>query len=260
MNLRILVDGSNLIHRLWHTNPPDLVLNGVLNQLRAITQSLRSSDLSVALDRSGPSWRRELCPAYKSGRAAKPGELYDILALSSELITQAGFECDAVPGFEADDIIATWSRIAVDDGQQAVIVSADKDLYQCLVSGRVTILRQFRTRGGSIVNPEYFTESMFFDKYGLGPHEWPTLRAIMGDPSDRMPGVPGIGESGAIELMRKYATVDEVMDAFRTFAHVPLSQRQSIAFRAAYRSGDLAKWVRIHTLATNVPFTAESPA
>ncbi|QDV26907.1 5'-3' exonuclease H3TH domain-containing protein [Aureliella helgolandensis] len=250
--MEIYVDGSNLIHKLWHVcENVTQVVNGMQRQLSAIEREYKPDFLRVALDAPGGTWRHELVPTYKAQRGKKPEGLQTLLNSAEQLL---GHWCTAsVAGHEADDIIATWCHRANLSGTQAVIVSADKDLYQLLRKDLHVILRSFRTNVGKVTQEDWFNHDAFATRWAMLPVQWPQYRALVGDKSDNMPGVNSIGERYAMTLMGRYLTIEDCVTAIRRFETTGMPQKQERALLAAWDSGEVQRNIRIHTLVKNVP-------
>ena len=251
---QLFVDGNNLIHRLYHVLPPDRVLGTLIFQLETMCRDLNGQSIQVALDRDGPSFRREIFSGYKANRSAKSDELVGLLVSAAGALLRAGFEVDSVPGFEADDVIASWVHAT---SQNVVIVSSDKDLYQLLVGGRVAILRGYKTSRGKLTNHDWINSDQFREQYNIAPFQWPDWKALVGDKSDGMPGVAGVGESTASARLAKYGTLEAIVTAIENWGTLPATKSQISKIMSAWTSGELAKARRIHTLVRNVPFAAE---
>jgi DNA polymerase-1 len=205
-----LIDGHNVLYRTFYgvprlTAPDGTPTNAVLGVARIVLKILRQEKpdaVAVVFDSREPTPRHHLYPEYKANRLKAPEELTAQIPLVDELIDALGVRRITVPGVEADDVIGTLSRAAEEGGMDVVIVSSDKDLYQ-LVSGRVKV------RDGLKENT--VGEEQVVEVFGVPPGKVAELLALSGDPSDNVPGVPGIGEKTAAELIRQFGSLDAVL-------------------------------------------------
>ncbi|GAB5404330.1 MAG: hypothetical protein Aurels2KO_25610 [Aureliella sp.] len=258
----IYIDGSNWIHRLYHAMPePSRVPDQFRRWLATFMSTFRPQSLRIALDAAGDNWRSELCPEYKAQRAKKPDDLRKLLDTAETWLKS--WDWLRVPGYEADDLLATWAWQARQYGQRVVIASADRDLFQCVHYEHVTVLRGFQTERDEsgqrrVGKCDWMNYERFVGEYQLVPPQWPQYRALVGDNSDNMGGVKGIGPKVAAALLRTFPTIEDFLSADAKFATTPLTQVQTKRIRAAYDAGDIARWTRIHTLSKNAPERAEA--
>ena len=205
-----LIDGHNVLYRTFFgvprlTAPDGTPTNVVLGVARILLKILReeSPEAVVAVfDSREPTPRHEIYPEYKANRLKAPEDLSVQIPVVDEMIDALGVRRLSVAGAEADDIIGTLSRRAEKRGMDVVIVSSDKDMYQ-LVSPRVKV------RDG--LKEHTVGEAQVEEVFGVPPGKVPDLLALAGDPSDNVPGVPGIGEKTASELIRDFGSLDEVL-------------------------------------------------
>ncbi|MFZ2223577.1 MAG: DNA polymerase I [Candidatus Deferrimicrobium sp.] len=205
-----LIDGHNVLYRTFFgvprlTAPDGTPTNVVLGVARILLKILReeSPDTVVAVfDSREPTPRHEIYPEYKANRLKTPEDLSVQIPVVNEMIDALGVRRLSIAGAEADDIIGTLSRRAEERGMDVVIVSSDKDMYQ-LVSPRVKV------RDG--LKEHTVGEAQVEEVFGVPPGRVPDLLALAGDPSDNVPGVPGIGEKTASELIRDFGSLDEVL-------------------------------------------------
>ncbi|HEX8042167.1 DNA polymerase I [Candidatus Deferrimicrobium sp.] len=205
-----LIDGHNVLYRTFFgvprlTAPDGTPTNVVLGVARILLKILReeSPDAVVAVfDSREPTPRHEIYPEYKANRLKTPEDLSVQIPVVDEMIDALGVRRLSVAGAEADDIIGTLSRRAEERGMDVVIVSSDKDMYQ-LVSPRVKV------RDG--LKEHTVGEAQVEEVFGVPPGKVPDLLALAGDPSDNVPGVPGIGEKTASELIRDFGSLDAVL-------------------------------------------------
>ena len=206
-----LIDGHNVLYRTFYALPrlsaPDgTQTNAVLGTARILLKILREEKpdaIAAVFDSREPTPRHALYPEYKANRLAMPEDLAAQIPTVKEAIDALGVPRIEVPGVEADDIIGTLAAAAEKEGMDVVIVSSDKDLYQ-LVSARV------RVRDG--LKERMVGEAEVRETFGVGPGQVVDLLALAGDPSDNVPGIPGIGEKTASALLREFGTLDNLLD------------------------------------------------
>ena len=205
-----LVDGSGFIFRAFHalpvlTRPDQTPVNAVLgfsNMLLKLLDDLHATHLAVIFDSARESFRNELAPDYKANRPDPPDELIPQFPLVREATRAFNVECLEKPGFEADDLIATYARQAEAAEMDVIIISSDKDLMQ-LVSDRINMFDAIKNR--TIGRTEVK------EKFGVGPEKVVDVQALAGDSTDNVPGVPGIGIKTAALLIQEYRDLDALL-------------------------------------------------
>jgi DNA polymerase-1 len=209
----VLVDGNALFHRAYHAIPhlsnaeglPTNAVYGFAMILLKMLSDLKPDYTIVAWDKSSKTFRKDLYPEYKATRVKAPDDLYAQIPMVKELIAALRLPFIELDNYEADDIIGTLSHQA--KGLETIIVTGDMDELQ-LVSDRVKVYTMQR---GFTDTTIYDLEKMQ-DKYGLTPKEFIDLKALKGDNSDNIPGVPGVGEKTAMNLVQKYGSLDGVYE------------------------------------------------
>ena len=210
-----LVDGSSYIFRAYHALPPlnrksdGLQVNAVLGfcnmlwkLLRDMPEDNRPTHLAIVFDKSEITFRNKLYPDYKAHRPPAPDDLIPQFALIREAVRAFDLPCLEQGGFEADDLIATYARLAGERGATATIVSSDKDLMQ-LVTDKVTMYDTMKDRRIGI--PEVI------EKFGVPPEKVVEVQALAGDSTDNVPGVPGIGIKTAAQLIVEYGDLETLL-------------------------------------------------
>jgi DNA polymerase I len=210
-----LVDGSSYIFRAYHALPPlnrksdGLQVNAVLGfcnmlwkLLRDMPEDNRPTHLAIIFDKSEVTFRNKLYPAYKAHRPPAPDDLIPQFPLIREAVRAFDLPCLEQAGFEADDLIATYVRIACERGASATIVSSDKDLMQLVTDG-VTMYDTMKDRRLGI--PEVI------EKFGVPPEKVVEVQALAGDSTDNVPGVPGIGVKTAAQLIIEYGDLETLL-------------------------------------------------
>src|SRR6266436_4739287 len=210
-----LVDGSSYIFRAYHALPPlnrksdGLQVNAVLGfcnmlwkLLRDMPPDNRPTHLAIIFDKSEITFRNKLYPDYKAHRPPAPDDLIPQFALIREAVRAFDLPCLEQGGFEADDLIATYARLAGERGATATIVSSDKDLMQ-LVTDKVTMYDTMKDRRIGI--------SEVIEKFGVPPEKVVEVQALAGDSTENVPGVPGIGIKTAAQLIVEYGDLETLL-------------------------------------------------
>ena len=211
----ILIDGNNLLFRSYYATAyngnlmknskgfPTNALFGFVNMLNKIINEEKPEYIMVAFD-TGHNFRKDLCDTYKDGRIETPNDLKIQFLEAKKICTLLGIKYIECDNYEADDIIGTFARMADEDkNYNATIISSDKDLLQ-LISDEVDV-KLLKQKDYILMN-----EQTFFEHYGIKPIRMIDLKALMGDPSDNIPGVKGIGEKTALSLLVKYDTLENL--------------------------------------------------
>ena len=214
MKLMVL-DGNSIVNRAFYgirmLNAPDgTPTNGVYGFLAILVKLLREEEpdaVCVSFDLATPTFRHKMYDGYKAQRKAMPEELAQQMPVLKQVLDAMGIRRYELEGFEADDIIGTIARIISDSGGECVIVTGDKDSFQ-LIDSAVSVLH-VKTRMGKSETVRYDT-ARFEEEYGFTPEHMVDFKALMGDSSDNIPGVSGVGEKTALELMRKYGALDAI--------------------------------------------------
>lgn len=208
-NPLILVDGSSYLYRAYHAFPPLTnsageptgAMYGVLNMLRSLVMQYEPTHIAVVFDAKGKTFRDELFEAYKSHRPPMPDDLREQIVPLHEMVQAMGLPLLSVSGVEADDVIGTLAKQAAADGRDVLISTGDKDMAQ-LVTSKVTLIN---TMTNVTLDPQGVEE-----KYGVPPSLIIDYLALMGDSSDNIPGVPGVGEKTALALLQGLGCMDDI--------------------------------------------------
>lgn len=215
----VLIDGHSILNRAFY-GVPDLTnsegthtggVYGFLNIMLKILDEEQPQYLAVAFDVHHPTFRHELYSEYKGTRKGMPEELREQVLILKEVLTAMGVKILELPGYEADDILGTVAKRAESEGLDVRLVSGDRDMLQ-LASEHVCI-RIPKTKKGVTTVENYFAADIM-EQMGVTPKEFIDVKALMGDTSDNIPGVPGIGEKTAYALISQYHSLKEV------FAHL----------------------------------------
>lgn len=213
----MLLDGNSLAYRAFYALPAEnfktkngLTTNAVYGFTAMLINLLRDeqpSHIAAAFDVSRQTFRVDKYPEYKAGRSATPDEFRGQIDITKEVLAALGITVLAEPGFEADDIIATLATQAEQEGYRVLVVTGDRDALQ-LVSPDVTVL--YPRKGVSDLTR--FTPEAVVEKYGLTPTQYPDFAALRGDPSDNLPGIPGVGEKTAAKWIVEYGSLQGLVD------------------------------------------------
>lgn len=180
---------------------------GFLNMMLRAVEQMRPSHLFVAWDVSRDTFRRELYPAYKGTRGELPDELHPQFDTMKDVLDALGVPQHFDQRFEADDIIGTLAHQAADDGHQVLVLTGDRDALQLVRDGvTVAIMKK------GITEMDYYTPAFLMETWGLTADQIIDLKGLMGDTSDNIPGVPGIGEKTAKKLLLEYGTVENLIE------------------------------------------------
>ncbi|GHE40514.1 DNA polymerase (POL I) [Streptomyces longispororuber] len=213
----LLMDGHSLAYRAFFALPaenfttatgqPTNAIYGFASMLANTLRDEAPTHFAVAFDVSRKTWRSEEFAEYKANRSKTPDEFKGQVELIGELLDAMGAVRFAVDGFEADDVIATLATQAEAAGFEVLIVTGDRDSFQ-LITDHVTVL--YPTKGVSELTR--FTPEKVQEKYGLTPSQYPDFAALRGDPSDNLPGIPGVGEKTAAKWINQFGSFAELVE------------------------------------------------
>lgn len=212
----MLIDGNSIIHRAFHAVPPltnsdgkyTSAVYGFLNILFKLLEEEKPDYLAVAFDLHAPTFRHIKYEQYKGTRKETPVELRDQIALLKQVLTTMHIKIFEKEGFEADDILGTLSKLSEKNGYSTIVVSGDRDLLQ-LASDTLKVKIPKTSRGKTEIK-EYYAQDVF-NEYGVTPEEFIDVKALMGDKSDNIPGVPSIGDKTATKIIQQYKTIEEAI-------------------------------------------------
>lgn len=252
----LLIDGHSILNRAFY-GLPDLTnseglhtgaVYGFLNILFKVLGEEKPEYLAVAFDRSEPTFRHAKYPEYKGTRKPMPQELKEQIPLLREMLEKMGIATVSLAGFEADDILGTLAKKGEEKGLDVIILSGDRDLLQ--LATKKTMIRLPRTAKGQTVIEDY-KEDQVQERYLVSPAQIIELKALMGDPADNIPGIPGVGEKTAIRLLVEYGSIENA------FSHVEeISQKRAReSLRENYQMAQLSK--ELATICTNSPIEFE---
>jgi len=250
MDKIILLDGNSLSYRAFYAMPAlqnksGLYTNSVYGftlMLERMLEDIKPKYALVAFDKGKQTFRHKTYQDYKGTRDKTPDELVEQFGYVRELLDSYGIKYEEHFDYEADDIIGSYAKLAEKAGLEVIIISGDKDLTQ-LASDNITI---YYTRRG-VTEVDHYTPEFINEKYGLSPEQIIDMKGLMGDKSDNIPGIAGIGEKTAIKLLAEYKTVENVLDNIDNISGKKLKERLAEGKEDALLSKELA------TIFTEVP-------
>ncbi len=255
--LLLLLDGHALIHRAFHALPslsvsksgePTGAVYGFASMALKVVNELKPTHWAAAFDSPAPTFRHLEFEAYKAQRPRAPEELTTQFRRVKELVCTFNIPIYEVEGYEADDILGTLCRQASEGGIATIIVSGDADTLQ-LVSPYVSVLtpRPGRPFSDTIL----YDEEMVQQRYGLEPRQLPDFKGLKGDPSDNIPGVPGIGDKNAARLLQQFGSIEEIYSRLDEVEPAKIQQILRANEHLARQSKRLA------TIVTEMPITLD---
>ena len=250
----MLIDGSSLIFRAFFalpnlSNNDGVMTNGVygfLTMYRNAFDKYKPDYVLVAFDRSSKTFRNEEYKDYKANRDKTPNELSYQFGILKDVLDSMGVKYTDLDGFEADDIVGTYARMAKEAGDEAVLITGDRDYLQ-LVDDNVLV---YLTKKGVSDTVEY-TVDKIKEEYGITPKQLVDVKGLMGDKSDNIPGVDGIGEKRALEFIRKYGSIENLYDNLDDISGKKTKENLENGEAVAYMSK------KIGTIVTNAPVEFE---
>lgn len=215
MKRLLIIDGNSIMNRAFYANPNFLTskgqhtgaVYGFLNMLMKIRGDLSPDYVVCAFDRKAPTFRHLEYDAYKAGRKRMPDELASQFPIIKEILGYMAVDIMEIDGFEADDLIGTLSKQAEEDGDEVYVLSGDKDTLQ-LASEKTKVV--ITKKGVSVVDT--YDAKKFFEEFEITPTQFIDVKGLMGDPSDNIKGVPGIGEKTAFKLIKEYGSIENLLE------------------------------------------------
>ncbi len=246
MKKLLAIDGNSVINRAFYGVRPlttkdgfsTNALYGMINMISRQSEQLCPDFCAVAFDLKAPTFRHKEYDAYKAGRRPMPEELAMQLPVAKDILRAMGYHVLEMEGYEADDILGTLAKWCEQQECEAYILTGDRDSLQ-LISPNVHVLLATNTETIDM------DEARFFEKYGVSPSVFVDVKALMGDSSDNIPGVPGIGEKTALKLIAEFGSLDGVYEVLPTAKHTPsLRAKLEAGKESAYLSRRLAEIYR----------------
>lgn len=243
----MLIDGNSLLYRAFFALPllhtrEGIYTNGVygfLTMLNRVLAEQEPTHVLVAFDKDKHTFRNEVYTEYKANRSSAPDELSGQFALLREVLEALNLDFLEMQGFEADDIIGTLSRLAEDNGHETLILTGDRDTLQ-LVSDKVTVLMNKK----GITEMDTYNPDRVRERWGVDPEQLIDVKGLMGDASDNIPGVPGVGEKTAIKLIQEFGSLENLYDHLEQVSGKKVVERLGENRDQAFMSRDLARIVR----------------
>ncbi|WP_311482302.1 DNA polymerase I [uncultured Anaerococcus sp.] len=250
----MLIDGSSLIFRAFFalpnlSNNDGVMTNGVygfLTMYRNAFDKYKPDYVLVAFDRSSKTFRNDEYKDYKANRDKTPNELSYQFGILKDVLDSMGVKYTDLDGFEADDIVGTYARMAKEAGDRAVLITGDRDYLQ-LVDDDILV---YLTKKGVSDTVEY-TVDKIKEEYGITPKQLIDVKGLMGDKSDNIPGVDGIGEKRALDFIRKYGSIQNLYDNLDDISGKKTKESLESGEAVAYMSK------KIGTIVTNAPVEFE---
>jgi DNA polymerase-1 len=210
-----IIDGNSIINRAFYALPPmnnskgehTNAIYGFTTMLLSIIDNYEPTHISVAFDKKAPTFRHKMYEDYKAGRKKMPDELAEQLEPLKNFLDKFGIRRFEIEGYEADDIIGTISKKAEEEGYKVYIVTGDKDAIQLASNITTTLI----TKKG-ISEVEEYDYNAVIEKYEMTPDQFIDLKGLMGDKSDNIPGVAGIGEKTGIKLIKEFASIENIIE------------------------------------------------
>jgi len=251
-NRFVIIDGNAILHRAWHAMPPLATKDGRLVSaaygftvmLLKVYKDLKPTHLAVTFDLPGGTFRHEAYEEYKAQRVKQPDELYAQIPMVKDILSGFHVPVYEMPGFEADDVIGTLSKIAPKD-TEVIIVTGDRDTLQ-LVDDRTSVYTQRKGMSDIVV----YDPAAVRERYGLDPAQMIDYKAMCGDPSDNLKGLKGIGDKGATELLKKYGTIEKIYAAVKKSPN-DFKPRTLLALQSGEKDVPLSK--KLVTIVRDLP-------
>lgn len=249
MKKLLLIDANSLIHRCFHALPPlttpqGAPINAIYGLSSILLKVLRDHNpdyLAAAFDRPEPTFRKEMYKEYKAHRPPTDDNLLPQLKEAHNTFGKFGIPIVEKAGYEADDVIATLSEVYKKDSEMKIIIfSGDKDNLQ-LIDGEKVVVELLKT---GVSKTATYTESLFLQEYGFSPRQLVDYKALVGDTSDNIPGVLGIGPKGATDLIKEFGTVEKIYEEVGLIPKKLLQEKLEKGRESAFMSKKLATMKR----------------
>ncbi|MGB4438255.1 MAG: DNA polymerase I [Sedimentibacter sp.] len=245
-NKIMILDGNSLLFRAFYAMPPlktkkgqyTNAVYGFLSMLYKLLDIYSPEYICVAFDPKKPTFRHEQYKDYKANRAKAPNELVEQFQLIRDVLEIHNIKCIEIEGFEADDVAGTFANAAEQNGSLVLLVTSDKDYLQLIDDNTKVIL----TKKG-VTNIQEMNMQSMSEEYGISPTQFVDLKALMGDQSDNIPGVGGIGEKTALKLIQEYGSLDNIYNNIDNIKG-KLKEKLETDKMQAYMSLSLARIIR----------------
>ena len=215
MERLLILDSNSLLNRAFYAIPELTTSEGIhtnavygfVNMLFKMREELKPDYIVAAFDKKGPTFRHKEYEEYKAGRKKMPSELAEQFPIIKEILNLLSITIYELDGFEADDIIGSLAKYAEKNNIEVYVVTGDRDALQ-LASDNINVVI---TKKGVTETATYNYKS-FFEEFGVTPTQFIDVKGLMGDKSDNIPGVPGVGEKTAYKLIQTYGSIEEVLN------------------------------------------------
>ena len=254
----LAIDGNSIINRAFYgikllTAKDGTYTNavyGFINILNRLTELEKPDGVAVAFDLKAPTFRHKKYAEYKAGRKGMPEELAQQMPIMKEWLTLAGYTCIECETYEADDILGTLAALCEKSGNECVIATGDRDSLQLVSDTTRVLLAATKMGKPEIIN---YDKAALFERYGLTPHEMIELKSLMGDSSDNIPGVAGVGEKTATDLITRFHSIDNIYESLETLDIKESVRKKLEAGReSAYLSRELGTICREAPINTDI--------
>ena len=254
----LAIDGNSIINRAFYgikllTAKDGTYTNavyGFINILNRLTELEKPDGVAVAFDLKAPTFRHKKYAEYKAGRKGMPEELAQQMPIMKEWLTLAGYTCIECETYEADDILGTLAALCEKSGNECVIATGDRDSLQLVSDTTRVLLAATKMGKPEIIN---YDKAALFERYGLTPPEMIELKSLMGDSSDNIPGVAGVGEKTATDLITRFHSIDNIYESLETLDIKESVRKKLEAGReSAYLSRELGTICREAPINTDI--------
>lgn len=254
----LAIDGNSIINRAFYgikllTAKDGTYTNavyGFINILNRLTELEKPEGVAVAFDLKAPTFRHKKYADYKAGRKGMPEELAQQMPIMKEWLTLAGYTCVECETYEADDILGTLAALCEKSGNECVIATGDRDSLQLVSDTTRVLLAATKMGKPEIIN---YDKAALFERYGLTPPEMIELKSLMGDSSDNIPGVAGVGEKTATDLITRFHSIDNIYESLETLDIKESVRKKLEAGReSAYLSRELGTICREAPINTDI--------
>lgn len=254
----LAIDGNSIINRAFYgikllTAKDGTYTNavyGFINILNRLTELEKPDGVAVAFDLKAPTFRHKKYAEYKAGRKGMPEELAQQMPIMKEWLTLAGYTCVECETYEADDILGSLAALCEKSGNECVIATGDRDSLQLVSDTTRVLLAATKMGKPEIIN---YDKAALFERYGLTPPEMIELKSLMGDSSDNIPGVAGVGEKTATDLITRFHSIDNIYESLETLDIKESVRKKLEAGReSAYLSRELGTICREAPINTDI--------
>lgn len=251
--LLLLIDGHALVHRAFHALPPLTIsktgemvnaVQGFASTLLKVLNEIKPTHWAIAFDRPAPTFRHEKFEDYKAQRPKAPDELVSQIKRVHQLVDAFRIPTFEIDGYEADDVLGTLSHQASQQGVDTIIVTGDNDMLQ-VVSPRTKVLAPRRTFSDILT----YDETEVQRKYGISPQQLADFKALTGDPSDNIPGIPGIGDKTAARLLQQFGSIEGI------YAHIDQVVPEKLQSLLLSHKAQVFQNKELAAIVTDVPVT-----